>query len=96
MQTKNIFACLKHSIYLKSELFFLKKKTFLFLPNVHHSFWKLEKILTLMIKKAKRTWIDKKWFNNPFEHIWLKNVFDLKNYGFWKCDFNKKLFIFML
>jgi hypothetical protein len=24
-----------------------------FLPNVHHSFWKLEKILTLMIIRAK-------------------------------------------
>ncbi len=24
-----------------------------FLPNVHHSFWKLERILTLMIRKGK-------------------------------------------
>jgi hypothetical protein len=21
-------------------------------------------------------------FYNPFEHIWLKNIFDLENYGF--------------
>jgi hypothetical protein len=26
---------------------------FFFLPNVHHSFWKLERALTSMIKKAK-------------------------------------------
>jgi len=25
----------------------------IFLPNVHHFFWKLERILTLMIKKEK-------------------------------------------
>ncbi len=28
-------------------------QTFLFLPNIYHSFWKLERILTLMIKRAK-------------------------------------------
>ncbi len=28
-------------------------KCLLFLPNVHHSFWKLERILTLMIRKEK-------------------------------------------
>jgi hypothetical protein len=27
--------------------------------------------------------------NNPFEHIWFKSAFDLENYRFWKCDFNK-------
>jgi hypothetical protein len=25
---------------------------------------------------------------NPLEHIWLQNVFDPENYGFWKYDFN--------
>jgi hypothetical protein len=29
------------------------KKMFFFLPNVHHSFWKLERILTLKIKREK-------------------------------------------
>jgi len=29
------------------------KSLFFFLPNVHHSFWKLEKTLTLMIRRAK-------------------------------------------
>ncbi len=29
-------------------------QTFFFLPNVHHSLWKLERILTLMIIKEKR------------------------------------------
>jgi hypothetical protein len=30
--------------------------TFFFLPNVHHAFWKLERVLTLMIRKAK--WLE--------------------------------------
>jgi len=50
---------------------------YFFLPYVHHSFLKLERILTLMIRKEK--------------HICLKSAFDLKNYGFWKCAFNKKI-----
>ncbi len=37
-------------------------------------------------EKDKRTWTN---FYNQFEHIWLKSVFDLKNYGFWKFAFNK-------
>ncbi len=28
-------------------------QTFFFLPNVHHSFWKFERILTLMIRREK-------------------------------------------
>jgi uncharacterized protein YhbP (UPF0306 family) len=35
---------------------------------VHHSFLKLERILTLMIRREKQ--------------IWLKSAFDLENYGF--------------
>jgi hypothetical protein len=31
--------------------------------------------------KGKRTWTDDFLFNNPFEHISLKNVFDFENYG---------------
>jgi len=27
-------------------------------------------------------WIDENYFYNPFEHIWLKSVFDPKNYEF--------------
>jgi hypothetical protein len=34
------------------------------------------------------TWTDENYFYNPFEHIWFKSVFDLENYGFWKCGFN--------
>ncbi len=60
-----------------------------FKPNVQHSFWKLEKNLKLMIRRAKRTWLDEDYFHHSFEHIWLKNVFDLENYGFWKCGFTK-------
>jgi hypothetical protein len=33
-----------------------------------------------------------KFFYNPFEHIWFKSVFDLKNDGF----FNKFFFILLL
>jgi hypothetical protein len=48
---------------------------------MHHSFLKLERILILMIRKAKGL-EPMIFFYNPFEHIWLKNVFDLKNYEF--------------
>ncbi len=61
---------------------------YFFLPNVHHSFWKLERILTLMIRRAK-WWTNENCFFNLFEHIWFKCVFDPKNSGFWKCDLNK-------
>jgi hypothetical protein len=39
-----------------------------------------------MIKRAKGL---ENYFYNQFEHIWFKNVFDPKNYGFWKCGNNK-------
>jgi hypothetical protein len=42
-----------------------------------------------MIRKAKRLQLMIS-FNNPFEHICFKSVFDLENYGFWKCAFNIK------
>jgi hypothetical protein len=42
-----------------------------------------------MIKKEKRTWTNENYFYNPFEHIWFKSVFDLENYGFKNCGFNK-------
>jgi hypothetical protein len=34
-------------------------------------------------------WIDENYFYNPYEQIWFKSVFDLENYGFLKCGFNK-------
>jgi hypothetical protein len=37
-----------------------------------------------------------KLFKNPFEHIWFKNAFDLENYGFWKCGFNKSCVIYIM
>jgi hypothetical protein len=48
---QNVFLCSKH-LNLKNEesLFF---QTFISLPNVHHSFLKLERILTLIIRRAK-------------------------------------------
>jgi hypothetical protein len=42
------------------------------------------------------TWIHENYFYNPFEHIWFKSVFDLENYGFQKCDFNKVVHIFVI
>jgi hypothetical protein len=42
---------------------------------------KLKGISTLMIKGAKELELIKKNYSQ-FEHIWLKNVFDPKNYGF--------------
>jgi hypothetical protein len=39
--------------------------------------------------KGTKTLIDEICFYNPFEHIWFKITFDLKNYGFYKCSFNK-------
>jgi len=29
------------------------------------------------------------FFKKSFEHVWFKNAFDLRYYGFWKCGFNK-------
>jgi hypothetical protein len=58
------------------------------LPNVHHSFFKLERILKLTIKNARGLELIN-CFYNPFEHIWLKSAFGLENYGVWKCGFNK-------
>ncbi len=59
-----------------------------FLPNVHHSFWKLERILTLIIRRAKGFELINFFIYNPFEHIRFKSVWPW-NYGFWKCSFNK-------
>jgi hypothetical protein len=39
--------------------------------------------------KCKRTWTNENCLYSQFEHISFKHAFDLENYGFWKCDFNK-------
>jgi hypothetical protein len=49
---------------------------------VHHSFSKLERFLTLMIKRTKGIEIGEICPYNTFEHIWFKNVFCLENYEF--------------
>jgi len=41
--------CMFKSFKLGGWTIFIFSKRFFFLPNVHHSFWKLERILTLMI-----------------------------------------------
>jgi hypothetical protein len=48
-----------------------------------------------MIKRAKGFEHIKNNFYNPFEQIWFKSAFDLRNYRFWKYAFNKKMFISM-
>ncbi len=58
---KNVFACSKHSIFVFLQILF-------FLANVHHSCWKLKRILTLMIRRAKVLEL-MIFFYNPFEHI---------------------------
>jgi hypothetical protein len=50
---------------------------------------KIEEDFNINDWKGKRTWIHENYFYNQFEHIWLKNAFDPKNYGFKKCAFNK-------
>jgi hypothetical protein len=51
-QIKNVFACSKHS-KIESEQFLFFFKHHFFLSNLHHSFWKLKRILTLMIRITK-------------------------------------------
>jgi len=41
-----------------------------------------------MIRRAKGLEL-MNFFYNPFEHFWFKSAFDLENYGFSKCSFNK-------
>jgi hypothetical protein len=46
-------------------------------------FFKLERILTLLIRMAKGLELMIfLYIINPFEHIRLKNAFDCENYGF--------------
>jgi hypothetical protein len=49
---------------------FIFFQTSFFLPNEHQSFWKLKRILTLMIKKAKR-----------LELIFKKFITDISTFG---------------
>ncbi len=51
--------------------------------------FKIEKDFNIDDQKGKRTSTNENEFYNPFEYIWLKSVFDLENYGFWKCGFKK-------
>ncbi len=65
-------------------------KCFFSTKCAHHSFWKLERILTLMIKRAKGLEQMKIVFITHLNKFGSKTcAFDLENYGFWKCGFNK-------
>jgi hypothetical protein len=61
---------------------FIFFRIFFSLSNVHHSFSKLERILTLMI-------FIKNQIYNTFEYLWFKYVFGPKTYKFLGCAFNK-------
>jgi hypothetical protein len=50
---------------------------------------KIEEAFNIDNDNSKNIWNNDFIFYNPFEHIWFKNVFDPKNYRFWKCVFNK-------
>jgi hypothetical protein len=81
---KKCFCMFKTSKYVECTTFFFQT----FLSNVHHSFLKLKRILTLMIKGTKINKIDEFFL----QHIWIqwfKSHFGFKNYEFWACDFNK-------
>jgi hypothetical protein len=52
IKIKNVFAYFKAFKPQKWAVFVFIERPFL-LPSVHHSFEKLERILTLMIRKAK-------------------------------------------
>ncbi len=70
-------------------------KHFFFLPNVHRSFLKLERILTLMSRRGKKFELMIFIFIlNQFEHIWFKHVFDMKLWILKMWPY-QKLFIFM-
>jgi hypothetical protein len=69
----------------------------LFFSNVHHSFWKLEKILTLMNRRAKGLELMSFFFNNPFEHIWFSKVFlTLKILNFENVALTKVVHIYVI
>ncbi len=74
-----------------SKAFKLWKWTILFFLNVLF-FYQMCTILFENWKGFYHWWLEEqkdinswKLFCNRFEHIWFKGVFDLENYGFWKC-----------
>jgi len=67
-------------------------QTSFFLPNVYHSFWKLERILTLMIRRTKG-------FELMIFFIIINlNTFgfDLVTYGFWNVLLTKVVHVYMI
>jgi len=51
--------------------------------------------LTLMIQMERKLELMKKYIYNSFEHIWFKNVFDMKIMDFENVALTKKMFIYM-
>jgi hypothetical protein len=59
-----------------------------FSTNVHHSFWKLESILTSMIQKEKSL-EPMNFFITNLSTFGSKVFLTPQNYGFWKCALKK-------
>jgi hypothetical protein len=76
-QIKNVFTCSKHSNLKNGQSLFYFQLSF-FLPNVQHSFLKMDKILTLMIKREKSLELMKICFITHFNTFGSKMFLTLK------------------
>jgi hypothetical protein len=73
----------------------LKINSLFFLPNVHYSFWKLERILTLK-KKGKRIWINEIFFITDFSTFGSNVLLTLKIMDFENVTLTKVLHIYLI
>jgi len=71
-------------------------KHFVFLPNVHHSFSKLEKILTLMIKKTKGLKLMNFFLKTLLSTSGSKVLLTLKNMDFENVCLTKVVHIYVI
>jgi hypothetical protein len=69
--TQIIFFCMFKTFKPWKWIVLVFVKCLFLLPNVHHSFWKLERILTLMIRRTKR-----------FKLLKLMFIINLSTFGF--------------
>ncbi len=72
--------------------FYFFKRSFL-LPNVHHSFWKLKMILTLMIRRAKELELMKIVFITYFSTFGSKMFLTLKIMDFENVALTKSIYV---
>ncbi len=67
-----------------------------FLPNEHHSFWKLENILTLMIRRAKRFELMKMVFITNLNTFDSKMLLNLKIMDFEDVPLTKFVHVYVI